>query len=121
MRLSLFVVSVAVFVGSSTHVSAAKLGARQSRTTPLLTSMLSHHCAGLWLTMRVVDFPGQAPLPSIEQHSTQRGANLLPLDNIQGDILYVVFLVRSHSVPLLMMFQDWNEEAEGTLRVFPRQ
>nr|CDN40127.1 Dye-decolorizing peroxidase [Bjerkandera adusta] len=70
MRLSLFVVSVAVFIGSSTHVSAAKLGARQSRTTPLLTN-----------------FPGQAPLPSLEQHSTQRGANTLPLDNIQGDIL----------------------------------
>lgn len=92
MRLSLFVVSVAVFIGSSTHVSAAKLGARQSRTTPLLTSMSSRYFTVVWppLTSHVPDFPGQAPLPSMEQRANQRGANILPLDNIQGDILCVV-------------------------------
>lgn len=92
MRLSLFVVSVAVFIGSGTHVSAAKLGARQSRTTPLLTSMSSCCPTGIvsCLTSHVPDFPGQAPLPSMEQRANQRGANILPLDNIQGDILCVV-------------------------------
>lgn len=93
MRLSLFVVSVAVFVGSSKHANAAKLGARQLRTTPLLNGMSSLRTTGLCLTSYVSDFPGQAPLPTLTQHTTESGGNdtLLPLNNIQGDILYVLF------------------------------
>lgn len=80
--------------------------------------------AGHSLSDAVLAFPGQLALPTLEQIINLNATNgtFLPLEDIQGDILYVK---NASCVPqntaLMYRTQGGDEEAGGKTRLLPDQ